>query len=312
MGNDGGTIPHRQDLVKKRKRVTKENFALAQRSRWSLCAISQRPLQAPVVLGPLGNLFNKDAVIQQHLLLPPDQLSVQFAHIKSLKDLLELNLVYPREASDLSTASAAASASTVSSSDGDKRVFMCPLTKLEGGGRHPFIAMRQCGCVLSERAYRQVSSEQCLVCGKDVPREDVAAQDVFIRVLPSTPAQIEEARAKLSARHERWALAKKSKKKNKNKKKKKDKKNKSKEGENDKSTNQDTKSNKKRKSTSSSSSSSSSVAAAVASDIAKAAKRAKTSANGSHKSDVYNSIFYTEADRKAGVSFITTKPARSN
>lgn len=78
MGADGGSIPDRSDMVKTkaRTRVTDKDIL---REIFFLCALSkvskslrltvigadcQRPLVRPVVLDPLGKLYNKDAIIE--------------------------------------------------------------------------------------------------------------------------------------------------------------------------------------------------------------------------------------------------------
>ncbi len=64
MGNDGGSIPYRIDLVKTaaKKEVRDEKAAL--RDLWFFCALSKRLLEAPIVTDPLGKLYNKDALIE--------------------------------------------------------------------------------------------------------------------------------------------------------------------------------------------------------------------------------------------------------
>lgn len=43
--------------------------------------------------------------------------------------------------------------------------FVCPVTGIEANGRHGgFSALRGCGCVFSDRALREVPTEECLAC----------------------------------------------------------------------------------------------------------------------------------------------------
>ena len=64
MGNDGGSIPHRREVVKQKKREERmDNFELA-KSKSSLCALSKEPLTPPVVACRLGNLYNKEHLVQ--------------------------------------------------------------------------------------------------------------------------------------------------------------------------------------------------------------------------------------------------------
>lgn len=100
MGNDGGSIPDRRDLVRnkpkvrlKSQKMTTEYISMIRqaeqadkanqtRARWFFCALSkvsknsnitnpsssilffQRKLQEPVVSCALGKLYNKDSIIE--------------------------------------------------------------------------------------------------------------------------------------------------------------------------------------------------------------------------------------------------------
>jgi len=50
--------------------------------------------------------------------------------------------------------------------------FICPITLIEVG-RHRFSLLKSCGCVLSERALREVPSKACLQCGKSFTVSDI-------------------------------------------------------------------------------------------------------------------------------------------
>lgn len=50
--------------------------------------------------------------------------------------------------------------------------FSCPVTGVEANGRHGgFVALRGCGCVFSERALREVPTDECLQCRRPFVRE---------------------------------------------------------------------------------------------------------------------------------------------
>lgn len=57
--------------------------------------------------------------------------------------------------------------------------FTCPITETDSNGRNKFVAIRNCGHVMSEKALQQIdidynSSERlCLVCQKSYLTEDV-------------------------------------------------------------------------------------------------------------------------------------------
>lgn len=153
MGCDGGSIPTRCELVKTKKKQERADPNEITRVKWTLCALSKEPLTPPIVACPQGQLFNKEAVIT-HLL--HKTLPSAFSYIKGMKDLLELNWAENPEWGKV---------------EGAAR-FACPVTAIQANGRHGgFAALRGCGCVLSERALREVPSAECLQCRKPFSSE---------------------------------------------------------------------------------------------------------------------------------------------
>ncbi|KAG1809779.1 Rtf2 RING-finger-domain-containing protein [Suillus plorans] len=144
MGNDGGSIPDRRDLVKNKKKAEQADKANQTRAVWFFCALSKRPLQEPIVSCALGKLYNKDAIIE-HLL---DKTAYGDAakicgHIRSLKDIkvLKLTQISPPPPPD---------------SSADVAKFVCPLTFKEMNGGQPFVYILTCGCVFSQSGLRTV------------------------------------------------------------------------------------------------------------------------------------------------------------
>ncbi|KAF8741337.1 hypothetical protein RHS02_03472, partial [Rhizoctonia solani] len=177
MGNDGGSIPDRRDLVRtkaKAEQADKNNLILA---AWFFCALSKRPLQEPIVSCVLGKLYNKDAMIEFLL----DRTSYGdgeeiCGHVKSLKDVKQLKLT-PNPA-----------ASATQESDKPKSAFVCPLTLKEMSGSLPFSYLAPCGCVFSTAGLKAVSKpsedkektegvtekEPCPQCGKKFTNKSAA------------------------------------------------------------------------------------------------------------------------------------------
>ncbi|NWI56791.1 RTF2 protein, partial [Calyptomena viridis] len=157
MGCDGGTIPKRHELVKGPRKVEKVDKVAELVARWFYCALSQEKLCRPIVACELGRLYNKDAVIEFLLDKSPDKTPMESAsHIKSIKNVTELNL-----------ADNPAWSGDKESIKGDKyddlqsARFICPVVGLEMNGRHRFCFLRNCGCVFSERALKEIKSEVC-------------------------------------------------------------------------------------------------------------------------------------------------------
>ena len=72
--------------------------------------------------------------------------------------------------------------------------WVCPVTILEMNGKNRFYALRPCGCVLSERALKEVPSSTCLKCSKPYKMEDAI-------LLAPSKEEAEEMKAKLEAKH---------------------------------------------------------------------------------------------------------------
>ncbi|KVH90704.1 protein RTF2 homolog [Cynara cardunculus var. scolymus] len=118
------------------------------------CALSNEPLKHPIVVDYLGNLFNKQALVESLLM---KKLPKAFSHIKGLKDMIAVEL---------------ASIPGSDSPNGGEVKFQCPITGLEFNGKYRFHALKSCGHVLSAKALKEVKSSSCLVCHKDFVESD--------------------------------------------------------------------------------------------------------------------------------------------
>ncbi|OBZ79493.1 Phosphatidylserine decarboxylase proenzyme 1, mitochondrial [Grifola frondosa] len=161
MGNDGGSIPDRRDLVRSKPKAEQADRANQTRARWFFCALSKRPLQEPIVSCALGKLYNKDSILEFLL----DRTAFGdgeeiCGHIRSLKDVKTLKLTL--NASRMSAASDTAT---------DVAAFVCPLNFKEMNGSQPFVYLSTCGCVFSQAGLRAVS-------GGTTPPNDSAVVDL--------------------------------------------------------------------------------------------------------------------------------------
>ncbi|KAJ3856376.1 DUF602-domain-containing protein [Lentinula lateritia] len=148
MGNDGGSIPDRRDLVRTKAKAEQADKANQTRARWFFCALSKRPLQDPIVSCALGKLYNKDAILE--FLIDKSAYGDGeriCGHIRSLKDVKTLRLtpntsVSPSTSLDLTLRSP----------------FVCPLNLKEMNGVQPFVYISTCGCVFSQAGLKTVVS----------------------------------------------------------------------------------------------------------------------------------------------------------
>ncbi|VEL31082.1 unnamed protein product, partial [Protopolystoma xenopodis] len=151
MGGDGGSIPRREELVRKKRIPERVSINDANAARWKHCALSQESLRDPIVMCRLGRLYNKESIIEK--LLEKKNFACSVAdHIKKLKDIRELKF---SKSTIIKQASSALDPERV-------EVFTCPIMDFELDGHYPAIALWKCGCVYSKRAFDSVSSDSCL------------------------------------------------------------------------------------------------------------------------------------------------------
>ncbi|KAJ3533114.1 hypothetical protein NM688_g7326 [Phlebia brevispora] len=172
MGNDGGSIPDRRDLVRSKPKAEQADKANQTRAKWFFCALSKKRLEEPIVSCALGKLYNKDAIIEY--LLNKEMYGDGEAicgHIRSLKDVKTLKLTHN-------------SSKTPPSEDSspDYAQFVCPLNLKEMNGSQPFVYLWTCGCVFSQSGLKAVSGtppprdESGKVESSDKTSDDVASK----------------------------------------------------------------------------------------------------------------------------------------
>ncbi|TBU56195.1 Rtf2 RING-finger-domain-containing protein [Dichomitus squalens] len=151
MGNDGGSIPDRRDLVRSKKKAEQADKANQVRAMWFFCALSKRLLQEPIVSCPLGKLYNRDAILE--FLLDRESFGAEgevvCGHIRSIKDVKTLKLTHNASKSPPSASS--------SESQPERAPFVCPLNFKEMNGVQPFVYLKPCGCVFSQSGLRAVA-----------------------------------------------------------------------------------------------------------------------------------------------------------
>ncbi|XP_006018250.1 protein RTF2 homolog [Alligator sinensis] len=200
MGCDGGTIPKRHELVKGPRKVEKVDKNAELVARWYYCALSQEKLTRPIVACELGRLYNKEAVIEFLLDKSSDKVVEAASHIRSIKNVTELNLTdNPAWNGDKGN------------TKGDKyndiqcACFICPVVGLEMNGKHRFCVLRNCGCVFSERALKEIKADVCHKCGVPFQEDDVI-------LLNGNKDDVENLKKRMEDRRLKNKLGKKSKK----------------------------------------------------------------------------------------------------
>ncbi|KAH8586164.1 Rtf2 RING-finger-domain-containing protein [Bisporella sp. PMI_857] len=183
MGNDGGSIPTRRELVKNaaRQKNTTELKATqleAQTHAWTYCPLSNRPLVAPIVSDNAGTLYNKDAILEQLL---PNNKAVPAIVIKEKEDILHGRVKSLRDVVEVGFTIA---------KDGRYEKQICPITSKELGPSTKAVYLVPCGHAFSEAAIRELSADACVKCNEPYILENI------IPILPLT----KEDNGKLAAR----------------------------------------------------------------------------------------------------------------
>lgn len=175
MGNDGGSIPTRRELVKEAARnpTTTELKATQNESQayhWSHDPITRQFLSKPIVSDSNGKLYNKDSILE--FLLPSDSPEGQQAKeeaekillgsVKSLKDVVEVKFEVEKEAAA-----------------GKAEVWTCPITSSRLGPGTKACYIVPCGHAFSGVALKEVArtdekeAGRCLVCDVEFAPNDV-------------------------------------------------------------------------------------------------------------------------------------------
>jgi hypothetical protein len=164
MGNDGGSIPTRRELVKEAAKAltttqVKEVQTEQQEYAWSTDPISRKPLARPVVSDSAGKLYNKDTIIEY--ILPSDDGAGKAAaekvldgRVKSLKDVVEVKFEIDKGVDG-----------KMARSNGDlgrTERWLCPITNRELGPGAKAVYLVPCGHAFAGSVVKEITGEMCL------------------------------------------------------------------------------------------------------------------------------------------------------
>lgn len=164
MGNDGGSIPKRAELVRVRPRVEKAPVALQREMLAMHCALSGAPLRPPLALCRRGMVYSRSAIEE---FLAEGRSRPDFAHIARIEDVKEL----PRTTSENGWG------------------LSCALSDLPFTGNADFVCLWSCGCLLAAKTITRLgldsrSLRECPSCAQPV----LPGQTITLRKAVSAPA----------------------------------------------------------------------------------------------------------------------------
>lgn len=179
------------------------------------CCLSFKPLANPVVSDNLGRLYNKDSVVK--FLLKRSELGYDngkskedkvAGHLRGLKDVKELKL------SPNTSVNHNVGVNTLTEEE-LPAPFVCPLTQREMNGKHRFVYLATCGCVMSESGLRAVVAEQanneeqisrCPVCGTSFSTRSLGKRDIQaggdVIILNGNEAEVDAMRREMEKKRE--------------------------------------------------------------------------------------------------------------
>lgn len=162
MGNDGGSIPKRRELVRESTKElsttqVKETQHEKQVYYWAHCALSQQPLSLPIVSDSTGNLYNKDAVLESLIAVTGKETEENVAGseptsgtVKSLRDVVEVR--FQLEEDD----------ETEGGKESVTLKLICPITRRRLGPGVRTVYLVPCGHAFAENAVKEMGGTACL------------------------------------------------------------------------------------------------------------------------------------------------------
>ena len=176
MGNDGGSIPTRRELVKEGARdlsttQVKEIQTEQQEHYWTTCALSHQPLSEPVVSDALGTLYNKDAVLDHLLAEGQKEKATSREELEKTKETYKDRLRSLRDVVEVKFRT-----------DSETGKWSCPVTNKTLGPGTKAIYLVPCGHAFAESLVATVPGEACLHCSEPYTQENI------IPILPTSQA----------------------------------------------------------------------------------------------------------------------------
>ncbi|KAF2097171.1 DUF602-domain-containing protein [Rhizodiscina lignyota] len=211
MGNDGGSIPTRRELVKEAAKLPttsqlKEQLLEKQEYGWTTDPISNKPLERPITSDCTGKLYNKQDLLELLILKEDDSRRIHAervlaGNVKGLKDLVDVKL------------------EVEAGKPGKKEVgkserWVCPITGKPLGAGHKGVYLVPCGHAFSTTVLKEIPSEKCWQC------EEAFAPNDVIPIIPTDETDIARLQLRIKTLREKGLThslkpAKKSKKRNK-------------------------------------------------------------------------------------------------
>lgn len=172
MGNDGGSIPKRRELVKEAaKALTSAQLKEAQTEQqeygWSTDPLTRKPLARPVVSDAAGMLYNKDSIIEYLLKDDEDVEKIEMRKIGGVKGTVdggfaELGAFGDRVKGLKDVVEIKFEPATEEDKEGRGEKWVCPITGTRLGPGAKAVYIVPCGHAFAGSVVKEVAESVCL------------------------------------------------------------------------------------------------------------------------------------------------------
>lgn len=165
MGNDGGSIPKRSELVKEAaKALTSAQIKEAQTEQqeygWTTDPLTRKKLAAPVVSDAAGVLYNKDSIIEYLLKEEGDREKEEMGKVAGVKGAVEGGFAELGNFGD--RVKGLKDVVEVKFEVGDEEKWVCPITGREMGPGAKGVYIVPCGHAFAGTVVKEVKGSACL------------------------------------------------------------------------------------------------------------------------------------------------------
>ncbi|KAF2852876.1 DUF602-domain-containing protein [Plenodomus tracheiphilus IPT5] len=196
MGNDGGSIPKRRELVKEAAKALttaqlKEALTEQQEYSWSTDPLTRKPLALPVVSDAAGILYNKDSIIEFLLKDDGDAEKAEMKKVGAVKGSVEGGFVElgsfgdrVKGLKDVVEVKFEVAEQDEGEEKGRGEKWVCPVTGTVLGPSAKAVYIVPCGHAFAGSVVKEVKGSVCLTCNEPYAENDV------IPIIPSIPTDI--------------------------------------------------------------------------------------------------------------------------
>ena len=170
MGNDGGSIPKRRELVKEAaKALTAAQIKEAQTEKqeygWSTDPLTRKPLAQPIVSDAAGILYNKDSIIEYLLKDDEDADKAEMRKIGGVKGTVEGGFAELGTFGDRVKGLKDVVEIKFEATEDKGEKWVCPITGTLLGPNAKAVYIVPCGHAFAGSVVREVAGSVCLtVC----------------------------------------------------------------------------------------------------------------------------------------------------